>query len=194
MAAIQQPLLFLIISSIRTFHQTWKKVREMLTSSQRVKISFTTQSGFFYLLLRASKFAMRLFFVQLPPMACVPAYNTVKTRESQQLDRIVTTQQIAGMLVNTPLPQRKRPRKIVGTRGRKMPSRSGMLWSIHADFMQILRHWKSHILSRRYKGKITVPTKQGWRVNIKCVSDEENLFLVVGRWQQQHTKKWAPLS
>jgi hypothetical protein len=112
----------------------------MLTSSQRVKISFTTQSGFLYLLLRASKFAMRLFFVQLPPTACVPAYNTVKTRESQQLDRIVTTQQIAGMLVNTPLPQRKRPRKIVGTRGRKMPSRSGMLWSIHADFMQILRH------------------------------------------------------
>lgn len=47
---------------------------------------------------------------------------------------------------------------------------------------------ESHSLEAVYGQNTTVPTKQGWRVNIKCVSDEENLFLVVGRWQQQHTK------
>lgn len=37
---------------------------------------------------------------------------------------------------------------------------------------------ESHSLEAVYGQNITVPTKQGWRVNIKCVSDEENLFLV----------------
>lgn len=171
-AAIQQPLLFhFFVPSIRTFHQ--KKDRDADIIKTRAK-HFVHDATYFI-----SSYGHR----NSPCISFQPP--TVLRTNTMTNKRIIITRSYCNCAATAdksmqhavtipPSPTKKyvqQERKNVGThtptRGRKIPSRSRMLWSIHADSMQIYTLPKeSHILSRRYMGKSnTNNTDDVWNSN-----------------------------
>ncbi len=170
-AAIQQPFLFFKLLLFRQFVHLIRRGRrrrfEMLTSSQRVKISFTTQCFISSYGHRNSPCVS--FRSTTPHSFCVCGLRTIAWKQENHNNWIVLLlRSNRRHVVNTPHVSHKEndpAKENCWYTHRHEAGRCPQGRECYGPSMLILcklKHSKSHILSRRYMGKkITVPNKTG---------------------------------